>query len=214
MLPGMSGIGGFAGSEETFLQSYITGTANFSASLIINKPVGTVSGDFLIGTMASQSGGTWTGASGWTERIDQGVAPTGRAATLMAGGSEPSSYTFTDSSLSVSVGMIMCFRGLQYDTIGGAADTLTGDGTLNITGITSAGGIIVALVWSNQASGSIAHSTPAGFAKVATAISSPNTYVGVSAFYKRVNAGATGGISINITGTTGENAGILLGLKP
>jgi hypothetical protein len=214
MLPGMSSIGGFVASEPYFLQSYTQGTANISASLTINKPVGTISGDFLIGTMASQSGNTWTGASGWTERIDQGVAPTGRAATLVAGGSEPSSYTFTDGTASISVGMVLCFRGLQYDTIGGAASTLTGDGTLNITGITSAGGIIIAIVWSNDASGSIAHSTPSGFAKIATAISSPNTFVGVSAFYKQVSAGATGTVGINITGTTGENAGVLLGLKP
>ena len=215
MLPGLMLPAGLMGTDNTGFQSYASGTVTNSASLVINKPTGTVSGDTLVAVMADQNGSTWTGASGWTERVDQGASPGFRVAMLTAGGSEPSSYTFTSSiGITISEGMILCFRGFQYDTIGGAVSTLSGDGTLAISGITAAGGILLALAASNQASGSIAHTTPTGFVKVATSISSPTTSVGVSAFYKQVAAGATGSVSTDVSGTTVDSGGILLGLKP
>ena len=214
MLPGLCMPAGLLASGVSYFQSHATGGANVSASLAINKPTGTVSGDILVALMGAQSGPTWTGDTGWTERVDHGADPSLRLATLGAGGSEPSSYTFTSSFLTVSSGLIACFRGLQYDTIGGAVSTLTGDGTLTISGITAAGGILIAAVISNDASGSIAHSTPSGFVKIATVISPVNAYVGASLFYKEVAAGSTGSVATDITGTTGENAGILIALKP
>jgi len=70
------------------------------ASFIINKPAGVVSGDLLIVFMTGTNGITnWAQASGWTmidENIGSGV---GKAAQwLIAGGSEPATYTFTQDA--------------------------------------------------------------------------------------------------------------------
>jgi hypothetical protein len=215
MLPGMSGIGGFAATDPYFFQSYTAGESALSTSLTLDKPVGTVSGDLLVALMTSSSDGiTFTGASGWTEILDSAATPSLRAAYLVAGGSEPSNYTFTASSSSTCVGHILCFRGLQFDVASASMSTLTGDGGLSIAAITAAGGILIAAAASNQAAGAITHSTPAGFTKVATTIKTTNGQPAISSFYKTVSAGSTGSVSTTVGGTTVENGGILIAIKP
>lgn len=211
MLPGMNVPAGFMGSGEDYLWSFATGESLLSTSLVINKPTGVVVGDELLAIMISSNDTvTFTGDSGWSEIIDHGGTPSLRLARLIAGGSEPLSYTFTASSSVTCVGHIIALRGVSYDTAAGAVTGKTGDGFLNIAGITAAGGIIIAAVATNQTATSIAHSTPTGMTKIATTIKSGSGQPGLSTFWQNVGAGATGTRTSSLTNGTVESAGILV----
>ena len=193
--------------------SYAAGTNVSSTSLTINRPLSLVSGDMLVAIMGSAQaspGVTWTGAAGWLERLDQGAPPSLRIATLTAGGSEPSSYTFTASVAAVTFGIILCTRNTQWDVLGSIA-TLSSSGNLTMTGVTSAGGILIAAVASDDGA-PVAHSTPAGMQVTTTEIPATNIG-GISAFYGNVLAGATGTRTSAISNNSNESSGILLGLK-
>lgn len=89
-------------------------------SVTVNKPTGTTSGDLLIAVMSAGSNNqTWTGDTGWTEAADSGLLPDLRVAYKVAGGSEPSTYTFTGSFGAGSrSAIILTVRGLSYTSIG------------------------------------------------------------------------------------------------
>lgn len=212
MLPGMCNVQGGFGSR-ILLQSVASTNSSGAPTIIVSKPVGTVSGDILVGGMGATLDRTWTGDSGWTEIVDQGVAPSLRAAYLVAGGSEPSSYTFTGSANVNGSGIISCFRGFVYDTASASASTLSGDGDLSISGITVAGGILIAIVATTSGS-PISHSTPSGF-QLAGSKGDAGSFNGfVSVFWKEVAAGATGSVTSTIGSSTSTSSGILIALKP
>lgn len=190
--------------------SYSSGEGYLSTSLVINKPSGVLSGDLLVAAMV---GSTFTGASGWTEKIDQGAAPALRIATLTAGGSEPSSYTFTAASGVNTVGQIICLRNAQFDVLGASVTTLSGDGNLVITAVTSAGGIILAFVATDSASSTIGHTTPSGMTLINTKTHSVVGYPVLSSFVQEVASGSTGTRTSTTSGTTTTNGGILMGVK-
>lgn len=212
MLPGMASGNAYAG--VTILQSLASAyNGGGTASLVVSKPTGAISGDILIGGMCAALSRTWTGDTGWTEILDQGTAPSLRAAYLVAGGSEPSSYTFTASSSVAASGAIACFRGYTYDTASSSASTLSGDGDLSISGITVTGGILIAIVVTDNAS-PVSHSTPSGFQLAGFQGGSGGFGPAVSVFWKQVAAGATGSVTSTIGTTAGSSSGILIALKP
>jgi len=109
-----------------------TGT---STSFVINKPSGTANGDLLVAVMFSSGSGaqTWTGATGWTEAIDQNTAPNLRIAYKTAGSSEGSSYTFTATGGTAFSGAMICIRNGVWDTVGTITTTTGGAGNVNMT---------------------------------------------------------------------------------
>lgn len=207
MLPGMcSPQGGSGGS--IILQAVATGTG--SGTVVINKPSGTIDGDIMVAVMQGGNSGTWTGDSGWTEIIDQGAGPYMRAAYKVAS-SEGSSYTFTYSGSGTESGFIATFRGYQYDTVSASVSILNGDGTLAITGITAAGGILIAAYALYNGAG-VTASTPSGMIPAASEASGNS---GIFGFYQQVAAGATGTRSSDLLNTNPfNNGGILIALKP
>ena len=122
----------------SFIASASTQNTSNTASLIINKPTGTVSGNLMVAFMATNrtSGAAWTPASGWTEIADQVATPNIAIAYKVAGGSEPSTYTFTFSQPSnIVAGSILTYSGAAYDAIGSFA---TGTSTTTATGPSAA----------------------------------------------------------------------------
>lgn len=207
-LPGISGQGRAVGGPG--LVGYATGTAILSSSLIINKPGGTIENDLMIAIVESVNGQTWTGASGWTEVLDQAVGNGLRVAYKVAGASEGSSYTFTSSANDYIVGLILTYHGFTYDTIGSAA-TRSGDGALSVPAITSAGGIVLVAVATSDLGGT--HSTPTGTVLVAT-VKMTGSEPHISVFAKAVYSGSTGASSSTIGGGTTTNAnGVQVGIK-
>lgn len=207
-LPGISGQGRAVGGAG--LIGYATATANLSTSLIINKPGGTIENDLIVAVLESVNGQTWTGASGWTEVLDQAVGNGIRVAYKVAGASEGANYTFTSSGSDYLVGIILTYRGFTYDTIGSAA-TRSGDGALSVPAITSAGGIVLVAVATSDVGGT--HSTPTGTSLIAT-VKNTGFEPHISVFAKAVYSGSTGAISSTIGGGTSTNAnGVQVGIK-
>jgi hypothetical protein len=217
-LPGIAGLGGFftnglqlvnATSNSTNLQEYITALL----------PAGVASGDFMIAIMnvtdSPSAARTWTGDTGWTERIDQNARPNLRIATKTAGSSE-SNPTFTTNGTVGGCALscaIIVFRRAQYDTIGTIATSST-NGTLTYNDITSARGIVLAALCSENGDSDDdpAVGVPSGFSLV---VSSGNGRASIRVYSKTMDAGATSGLSSTISGqtATGYNGGILIGVK-
>lgn len=87
------------------------------SSVVINKPAGTASGDFLVAVLSGPYTGSiaWTAPSGWTLAASDHAAVVSlesRIYTLTAGASEPSSYTWSTTGGAGSyAGIIVTYRG-------------------------------------------------------------------------------------------------------
>jgi hypothetical protein len=101
-------------------------TSSASNTLTINKPSGTVSGDFLLAFCGSEGPRNWQEAAGWTlYAYNGGVDSAGGWYWKWAGGSEPSSYSFTiDGSADDLAGAILRIEGV--DTVSPVAAHPTG----------------------------------------------------------------------------------------
>lgn len=102
-----------------------TGSSASSGSFSVNKPTGVASGDLLIMLGASNEGAWDTFPSGWTQLTVSTDASTANAFRAyiwykVAGGSEPSSYSFGSSTASGSgapmVGLMVAYRGFDNVT--------------------------------------------------------------------------------------------------
>lgn len=101
--------------EITFVASSTASTNG--ASITVDKPTGTQSGDIMIAVMGGDIDATWTGDTDWTEVGELGAALPGmRVAYKVAGGSEGSTYTFTPSKSDDMAAAILTYRNATYDT--------------------------------------------------------------------------------------------------
>lgn len=178
------------------------------------KPTGLSQNMLELAVMASNktTGATWTGDTGWTEQIDQATLPNLRVATKIAGGSEPGGYTFTASnSEDLSVVILAIKRGV-FDAIGAIA-TRSGGGTLTASGITSAGGMLLAaVVVDQQSAGTVTIASNSGMTLIATGGGSG--YPTINIYRDYVVPGATGTRGFTIGGTySGTSAAVLVGVK-
>lgn len=105
--------------------------AGSGSTLIINKPTGVQSGDLMVAFAGNPGPLTWTPPSGWTEEIDaNGLV----VAWKVAGGSEPSNYTFTPSfGASFTKGAIVAYRNAAYDVTGSMIAAGTTIPSINLT---------------------------------------------------------------------------------
>lgn len=119
----------------------------YAGSLTISKPTGTTSGDLLIAVIGGTKSST---PSGWTQLsdVDSGGSSTGHVYVYykIAGGSEPSSYTFNQSGSSsfYTPGAILCYRGIDgttpIDTSHSSSSGMSGGGTDYTTATVTASG--------------------------------------------------------------------------
>ena len=209
MLPGMGSI--MAGITVRSYLWAVSANNGSGTSLTINKPTGTVDGDIMVAVMSGGNAGAWTGDTGWTEILDQGATPNIRAAYKVASG-EGASYTFSHPASGGNYGFLATFRGLQYDTVSASASTQTGDGTLAVTGITAAGGVLIAAYAITNAFNGSSSSTPGGMISLAS--SGTGLGEGIFGYWQEVAAGATGTRSSSLGTDMGQGAGILIALKP
>lgn len=209
-MQGASGSGAAAIEFVASAQAQVSATS----SLTINKPTGVQSGDLLISLCCSgnQLSG-WTGDTGWTEVIDQGTGISIRVAYLVAGGSEPASYTFTSSNSAPSSGVIAAFRYAAYDTIGTISTTHSG-GVQTAPAITLSASSSAILAFFAQSKNPTTWSNPTS-GLISTATDSNNTDPSF-ALYRELNlsSGSTGTRSATTSDTSGSLGCILVGIKP
>ncbi len=112
-----------------------------STTLVVNKPSGTASGDVLVSIFCVPQGQTITNPSGFTTLNTQN-ASTGvviRTAYKVAGGSEPTTYTWTRSSSgNTKAATMLAFRGVDTSspirTNGSTGNVGTSHTTATMTG--------------------------------------------------------------------------------
>ena len=176
-------------------------------TLVINKPTGTIEGDLMVAFMGSPASVTWTGATGWTEVADQGASPSTRIAYKVAGGSEPSSYTFTTSvSANTPSGSIVSIEGGSYDAI----STINTSNPLVIPRIDVAVNYSLLLAYFGQSSASITY-TCAQMDLVVQDVDATAPSYGI--FSNIVGSGKTNTRTSNSVGG-GDRAGIMLAVSP
>lgn len=210
LIQGASGSGAAAAIE--FVASAQTQVN--SNTLTINKPTGTQSGDLLIALCSAKNARTWTGDTGWTEVIDQGTAsPAIRVAYLVAGGSEPASYSFTVSPSEDLSGVIVAFRYAAYDTIG-TISTTQSSGVQTAPQITlSASGSALLAFFANHSSNRTWSNPTSGLVSTAT---DSDANAPSWALYRELNlsSGSTGTRAATCSTTSGNFGCILVGIKP
>ena len=187
--------------------------------LVISKPSGVISGDLLIAVAGGDTAGhSWGRSVSWTAALDQGALPNLFIGYRTAGGSEPSSYSFTGGYN--TWGVILAYRQAAWDAIGTTA-TLSGGGDVVAGGITSAGGILFCAVNTSGSNESTTHSTPSGMTMMGpyggyatTATVDNDTPGGVLRLFRQaVSAGATGTRTSTISAGPYEHAAAVFGIK-
>lgn len=75
------------------------GSGSTATTVVCSKPTGTASGNLLMALVTCHNLGTVTGPSGWTEKFTAATANDFKTSlwTKVAGGSEPSTYTWTET---------------------------------------------------------------------------------------------------------------------
>lgn len=193
-----------------FVASANTQRGTSGTTLAINKPTGTVQNDLMIAVMTSDQGsGTWTPPAGWTEVADYGVTkPDFAVAYKVAGASEGSSYTFTDTSPGTLSGCILTYRYAAYDTISSFTD---GTNPLVLPSITPSASQSVLIAAGARAAASITLGTPTSMtARVTDNDGTASSYIVCD---QTVAKGPTGTRSMS-TGSATTVAGIMLAIKP
>lgn len=183
-----------------------TATAVGATTVVVNKPAGLVSGMLLVAAMVTgvaAGARTWTGDAGWTEQIDQAALPNMRVATLIAGGAEPASYTFTISGAATTlIALVMAFERSTFDAIGALGTSTASANCIAPSVNCSLPGLILGIFGDDAAPG--AFSAPAGMTLLTNG---PSIYT----FSQFSNEGATG-TRTSTPPNAGNNAGVLLSL--
>jgi hypothetical protein len=183
------------------------------ATLVINKPSGTLEGHLLIAFAVNDdsAGNSWTAPSGWIEVADQGNAPDLFVAYKIAGDSEPADYTFTCSiSTRKLSGSILTYANAAYDTIGSIA---TATDPLIITSIASiAKPYSILIGFASRINAALTITPPAEMTTLVTDNGTDGPSYCIA--HQQVNYGQSGTRAFSgVSGTT-NSAGVLVALKP
>ena len=89
-----------------------------TTTVVVNKPTGTLSGHVMVAAIYASGGQTITPPSGWTLQASETGSTSNRiwVYTRVAGGSEPSSYTWTLSATGKNAGWIGTYSGVDTPT--------------------------------------------------------------------------------------------------
>lgn len=217
-------------TSDLFGQIAQRGTATSATStntnLTINKPTGVVSGDVMIVNITSNNGGT-PSLSGWNS-LGTGIfnGSNLRATVLykVAGGSEPSSYTFAlGTGANNAIGTIIAFSGVDntspIDATGTIGLSAGNGGTATAPGITTNSANAAVVMLANQSDdknySNWTTTSPGNLTEIAdfNFNSSQDMSVG-AAWATKATAGATGNGIVTLQDNNDRWAALLLALKP
>ena len=180
--------------------------------LPINKPAGVIEGDLMIALSAGSNGVSWSGDTGWTEIFDLGSNPAQRVAYKVAGGSEPSTYTFTPASSIVAQShIIIAYRRAEYVSIGSANYAGSGSPITAPSVTASAANMVAIALFVNEAGGALSSIT-SGWSILESA--TPGTTATPHIWsYSKSARGETGDAVLAFSGTASKRSGIQLLIK-
>lgn len=179
-----------------------------STNLVINKPSGTVEGDFLVCYIICSVNTTISAPAGW----DTDVTAAGiRSYSKMAGGSEPASYTFTRAATTNTImGVMVRVTGASTspkDTFGSATG---GSGTtVTLPDMTVTNGFTLLQIAEVMVNTSF--TPPSGPTELFDQTFATQSFTGAVGI-ETVAAGATG-TRVWTAGTSGVRAGVMYALR-
>jgi len=190
--------------------------------LVVNKPTGTASGDILVAVVNSST--AYATSSGWTQRatLTSAFAPSRiTVLTLVAGGSEPASYSFAAAGGTIQAAAISAYSGGDNASpIDGTVTTAEDsdlDGVVILPSITTTvnNSIIVGCIAPSDGSAAYVGTAPPGSMTERIDINTTAAYAVEMADQAITPAGATGTRSFTVTATPGGTItlGALIGLK-
>jgi hypothetical protein len=189
----VSTIAGLGTSGITF-RAQTSAISTTTGQLILTKPSGVVSGDLMIAQVARRSTATLTVPSGWTLiRSDSDTDVTQNLSTYykVAGGSEPSTYTWTWlGSGSLSAGGITAYTGQHATPIDASSGAVINTDTKVMaapTITTTHTGSVLMLLYCF--SGNATFSAPALMTQRYQAVSGTSSFVAVGAADQIAQAG-------------------------
>lgn len=195
-------------SENRITGPYVVSTSygfqtSTSTSINVSKPTGTANGDLLFAIISGSGTAVFTPAAGWTAGTNvSATAMAYRTAWKAAGGSEPSSYTFTSDTSRILQMVLICMRYSIHDTI---ATVNTGDSTgLDLPSTVIAGGLCLAAAV--ESASAQVWTAPAGWDDVFEADATAQETIKV--FSKVLPSGSTGTIRLSTT-TPATQRGVL-----
>lgn len=203
-----------------------TSATSTNTNLTINKPTGVVSGDVMIVNITSNNGGT-PSLSGWNS-LGTGIfnGSNLRATVLykVAGGSEPSSYTFAlGAGANDAIGTIIAFSGVDntspIDATGTMGLSTIAGATATAPGITTNSANAAVVMFANQ-SDNRAYSnwtttSPGNLTEIAQfewTAGTQDMSVG-AAWATKATAGATGDGTVTLEDNNDRWAALLVALK-
>jgi len=207
----MSGILGLmlAGSDSGVTlvgTSAVEIAGGAGTTVVIDKPSGVVAGDLMLAFTIHRDGETWTPESGWTEVADLGADPGLAVAWKVAGGAEPSDYTFTATAVGSKSGVIGAWRHAAFD-VAGSFDTSNAGAAIDAPSVTLSNlGLLIAIYAIEFNARTF--TTPSGMLALLSDTNTPSFAI----FTQQLAAGATGVKSSTPSGG-GNSAGILIGLR-
>lgn len=140
-------------------------TSGSATSLAINKPAGVVSGDVLVAALVTDAGGAWTPPSGWTQIQTVTNTAVVTAWYLVAGGSEPSSYTWNWANSTQGAGGIVAYTGVNntipIDYVG-STNTGSSSSVVSNAAYTVHDDAMIIGVFGGRSNGTPANYTPPG----------------------------------------------------
>jgi hypothetical protein len=174
------------------------------------KPVGTVSGDFLITFGMAIGIGTWTQASGFSEAF-QGQNT--QLAYKTAGGSEPSTYDLSKSGGGGKAGTVLRIEHGAFDAAGTISSASGSPAAPSIT-MTRPGLLLAFFRRDSSFSPNITYSLPDGMEPLLEAPVVPDGQdFSFAIFTQQVGSGPTGTrTSIASSGT--NHRGVMMGVHP
>jgi hypothetical protein len=197
-------------------QTNNSGGQNPSTTISLNKPAGTVSGDLLLAVLGYDNDATvtWTLPSGWTQLDVSTQNGTHIVRSIIAykvaGGSEPSSYTFTPSDNNPANWVdacLACYSGVDTTTPFDVTNSkANGSSSMSLPSITTVTNGCMLILAGNNWNGN-STTLQAGYTNRST-----QTDGAVIADKSQPSAGATGTQTYNAGST--DQVAFLLALRP
>lgn len=207
------------GTPIVYQGSATNANSTNTTSHVVNVPAGVASGDLLLAHIVLNDGSlTLATPTGWTlvaSKKDAGNDAIGYVFYRIAGGSEPSSYTFTSSANCWSNTAMSRWTGAAVSPINahteyGATSSIPADVPLSLT-TTVNNTMLVGFLGSDTSSTASTWQQPANFFEIYDVCGS--TQIAIEAAYKsQVTAGATGTQTWTLSG--GFQDGIFVALAP
>jgi hypothetical protein len=109
-------LGGKSVAAPVFVASTQIRVSTVTSGATVTCPAGVIAGDFLVAiAIRPASGGAWA-ASGWTKATEVSASHNVAILRRVAGPSEPSAYTFTNSTGTTATILILAYRGVSSVT--------------------------------------------------------------------------------------------------